>query len=42
MVIVGTLAIATVASLLKTARDRRLSPPVAAVPAGQRERSVKP
>jgi tellurite resistance protein TerC len=48
-VIVGTLGIATAASLLKTARDRRLSPPVAAVsaadgarPGQQRERSVKP
>jgi tellurite resistance protein TerC len=43
LVIVGTLAIATVASLLKTARDRRLSPPAsAAVPAAEGERSVKP
>jgi TerC family integral membrane protein len=42
-VIVGTLAVATVASLLKTARDRRLSTPVAAtVPASKRERSVRP
>jgi tellurite resistance protein TerC len=48
-VIVGTLGIATAASLIKTARDRRLSPPVAAVPAvggerpvKQRERSTKP
>jgi tellurite resistance protein TerC len=48
-VIVGTLGIATAASLLKTARDRRLSAPVAAVPAvdgerpvNQRERSAKP
>lgn len=42
-VIGGTLGIATGASLLKTARDRRVSPPVAAgVAAPQRERSIKP
>jgi tellurite resistance protein TerC len=42
-VIIGTLAIATVASMLKTARDRRLAAAVApTVPARQRARSTKP
>jgi tellurite resistance protein TerC len=41
-VIVGTLGIATAASLLKTARDRRLQPPVVAVAAvGREEDPVK-
>ncbi|MBX6354311.1 MAG: TerC family protein [Micromonosporaceae bacterium] len=42
-VIIGTLAIATVVSMLKTARDRRLAAAVApTVPARQRARSTKP